>query len=46
MFTTYIVVTVLVAVNIFSATIDFIRFKQVLLNMTKAGVLDNHAWHA
>ena len=39
MFTAYIVVTVLAAAaNIFSATLDFIRFKQVLINMAKAGV--------
>ena len=39
MFTAYIVATVLAAAaNIFSATLDFIRFKQVLINMAKAGV--------
>ena len=39
MFTAYIVVTVMAAAaNIFSATLDFIRFKQVLINMAKAGV--------
>ena len=39
MFTAYIVVTVLAAAaNIFSATLDFIRYKQVLINMAKAGV--------
>ena len=39
MFTAYIVATVLAAAaNIFSATLDFIRYKQVLINMAKAGV--------
>jgi hypothetical protein len=39
MFTTYVVVTVLAAAaNAFSATLDFIRYKQVLVNMAKAGV--------
>ena len=39
MFTAYLVVTVLAAAaNAFSATLDFIRFKQVLINMAKAGV--------
>jgi hypothetical protein len=39
MFITYIVVTVFAAAaNIFSATLDFIRYKQVLINMAKAGV--------
>ena len=39
MFTAYVVVTVLAAAaNIFSATLDFIRYKQVLINMAKAGV--------
>jgi len=39
MFTTYVVVTVLAAgANIFSATLDFIHYKQVLINMAKAGV--------
>jgi hypothetical protein len=34
MFTAYIVVTLLAAVaNAFSATLDFIRFKQILINM-------------
>jgi DoxX-like family len=39
MFTAYIVVTLLAAAaNAFSATLDFIRYKQVLTNMAKAGV--------
>src|SRR6266568_2840277 len=42
MFTAYIVVTLLAAVvNIFSATLDFIRYKQVLINMAKAGVSES-----
>lgn len=39
MFTAYLIVTVLVAAaNIFSATLDFIRYKQILINMSKVGV--------
>src|SRR5712691_9714143 len=39
MFIAYVVVTVLAAAAyIFSATLDFIRYKQVLINMAKAGV--------
>jgi hypothetical protein len=39
MFIAYVVVTLLAAgANIFSATLDFIRYKQVLINMAKAGV--------
>ena len=39
MFIAYVIVTVLAAAaNIFSATLDFIRYKQVLINMAKAGV--------
>src|SRR6266404_9935290 len=39
MFTLYVVVTVLAAAaNAFSATLDFIRYKQVLINMARAGV--------
>ena len=39
MFTAYIVVTVLAAAaNAFSATLDFIRFKQILINMARVGV--------
>jgi hypothetical protein len=38
-FTAYVVVTVLAAAaNVFSATLDFIRYKQVLINMARAGV--------
>jgi hypothetical protein len=39
MFTAYVLVSVLTAVaNAFSATLDFARYKQVLINMAKAGV--------
>jgi hypothetical protein len=39
MFIAYVIVTSLTALaNAFSATLDFIRFKQVLTNMAKAGV--------
>jgi hypothetical protein len=39
MFTAYVVVTVVAAAaNAFSAALDFIRYKQVLINMAKAGV--------
>ena len=42
MFTAYIVVTVLAAAaNIFSATFDFTRYKQGLINMAKAGVSES-----
>src|SRR5438552_15286297 len=42
MFTTYLIVTVLAAAaNIFSATLDFIRFKQILINMAKVGVSES-----
>src|SRR5438093_13317768 len=42
MFTAYLVVTVLAAAaNIFSATLDFIRFKQILINMAKVGVSES-----
>jgi len=42
MFTVYIIATVLTAAaNFFSATLDFIRYKQVLINMAKAGVPDS-----
>jgi len=42
MFIVYIIVTVLAAAaNIFSATLDFIRFKQVLINMKRAGVSES-----
>ena len=39
MFTAYLIVTVLAAAaNIFSATCDFVRYKQVSVAMAKAGV--------
>src|SRR5713101_8030848 len=39
MFTAYIVVALLAAAaNIFSATLDFIRYKPILINMARAGV--------
>ena len=39
MFTTYVIVTVVAAAaNGFSATLDFIRFRQVLINMARAGM--------
>jgi hypothetical protein len=39
MFTAYIVVTILaIAVNTFSATVDFVRYRLVLINMAKVGV--------
>src|SRR5712664_2682011 len=42
MFIGYIVVMLLTdGVNIFSATLDFIRFKQVLVNMAKANVSES-----
>ena len=42
MFTAYIVVTVLAAAaNVFSATLDFIRYKQILVNMAKVGVSES-----
>jgi DoxX-like protein len=42
MFTAYLIVTVLTAVaNIFSATCDFVRYKQVSIAMAKAGVPDS-----
>lgn len=42
MFIAYLVVTLLAAAaNIFSATLDFIHFKQVLVNMAKAGVSES-----
>jgi hypothetical protein len=42
MFTAYLVVTVLAAAaNIFSATLDFIRFKQILINMARVGVSES-----
>jgi DoxX-like family len=42
MFTAYLVVTILAsAANIFSATLDFIRYKQILINMSKVGVAES-----
>jgi hypothetical protein len=41
-FTAYLIVTLLAAAaNIFSATLDFIRFKPILINMAKAGVSES-----
>jgi type III secretory pathway component EscS len=42
MFIAYLAVTILAAAaNIFSATLDFVRYKQVLINMAKAGVSES-----
>jgi len=42
MFTAYIVVTVLTAAaNFFSATLDFIRYKQILINMARVDVSES-----
>jgi len=42
MFVAYIIVTIIAAAaNLFSATLDFIRFKQILVNMAKAGVSES-----
>jgi hypothetical protein len=42
MFIAYLAVTLLAAAaNIFSATLDFIRYKQILINMAKVGVSDS-----
>ena len=42
MFTTYIVVTTLAAAaNIFSATLDFIRYKPILINMANVSVSES-----
>ena len=42
MFITYIVVTILAAAaNIFSATLDFIRYEPILINMAKVGVAES-----
>src|SRR5437899_6231498 len=42
MFTAYVIVTVLAAAaNIFSATLDFIRYKQILINMARVGVSES-----
>ena len=49
MFIAYIIVTAIAAAaNAFSATLDFIRYKQVLINMAneRGGIVDNCAWHA
>jgi len=41
-FTAYVAVTVLAAAaNAFSATLDFIRYKQILINMAKVGVSES-----
>ena len=42
MFVTYIVVPILPApANIFSATLDFIRYEPILVNMAKVGVSES-----
>jgi hypothetical protein len=42
MFIAYLAATLLAAAaNIFSATLDFVRYKQVLINMAKVGVSDS-----
>jgi hypothetical protein len=42
MFIAYIVVTLLAAAaNTFSATLDFIHYKQILMNMAKVGVSES-----
>jgi len=42
MFSAYIVVTLLAAAaNIFSATLDFVRYKQILINMARVGVSES-----
>ena len=42
MFTAYVAATVLAAAaNAFSATLDFIRYKQILINMAKVGVSES-----
>ena len=42
MFIAYIVVTVLAAAaNVFSATLDFIRYKQIRINMARVGVSES-----
>jgi len=39
MFTAYVTVTILAAAaNIFSATLDFIRYEPILINMARVGV--------
>ena len=42
MFTAHVIVTFLtIAANTFGATLDFVRYKQVLINMAKVGVSDS-----
>ncbi len=42
MFITYLIVTILAAAaNAFSATLDFVRFKQILVNMARVGVSES-----
>ena len=42
MFIAYLAVTLLAAAaNIFSATLDFVRYQQILINMAKVGVSDS-----
>ena len=42
MFIAYLVVTLLAAAaNIFSATLDFIRYRQILINMARVGVSES-----
>ena len=42
MYATYLVVTLLAAAaNLFSAALDFIRFKQILVNMARVGVSES-----
>ncbi len=42
MFIAYVIVTLLAAAaNIFSAALDFIRYKQILINMARVGVPDS-----
>jgi hypothetical protein len=41
-FTVYVAVTLLAAIaNAFSATLDFVRYRQVLVNMARAGVSES-----
>jgi len=41
-FITYVIVTVFAAAtNIFSATLDFIHYKQILINMARVGVSES-----
>ena len=43
MFTAYMIVTVIAAAaNAFSATLDFIRYKRILVNMAKVG--ESESW--